>query len=210
MDIVFTVETTNGKNWEATCADPVLNVEGTDIIEVCKKMAETIEKWFVDTFNTTRKVIVEVPTIKAKIKASVVVRSEKPLTEFESTTPAEPVEVIKKGKKPKKVDPKFMLAEKTVKKVEKIIDGPCKYLSDGSGILPVGDCEAIPDDPSDPDFQGMQYDNQGSCNSDYAKCSMYESCISRIPHKNPLMPEDDDDDEPIIRDDYSVNLGDDD
>jgi hypothetical protein len=82
MDVSFTVESTNGKTWTATCADPALECEGTDIIAVSKLMAGKIEKWFIETFNTKKKVVVEVPVIKAKVKANVSVRAETPLDEF--------------------------------------------------------------------------------------------------------------------------------
>jgi len=82
MEVKFTVESTNGKTWVATCADPVLECEGSDIIAVSKQMAAMIEKWFIETFNTKKKVVVEVPVITAKVKASVSVRAETPLDEF--------------------------------------------------------------------------------------------------------------------------------
>ena len=149
MDITFTVESTNGKVWKAVCSDPALEVEGPDIISVSKNMAGMIEDWFAKTFDTSRRVIVEVPAIKAKVKATITVRSEKPLTEYGETEaiPQSPPE------------PK--------------VCGPCMYLSDGKGVLAVGQCEAASDDPAD--TPGIQIDNEGACKGNYELCAFYKS-----------------------------------
>ena len=148
MEVTFTVESTNGKVWKAVCSDPALEVEGPDIISVSKSMAGMIEDWFAKTFDTSRRVIVEVPAIKAKVKATITVRSEKPLTEYGETeaipqSPPEPV-----------------------------VDGPCMYLSDGKGVLAVGMCEAASDDPAD--TPGIQVDNEGACKGNYKLCAFYK------------------------------------
>lgn len=111
MQVDFTVESTNGKVWKAVCSDPALEVEGPDIISVSKNMAGMIEDWFAKTFDTSKRVIVEVPAIKAKVKATITVRSEKPLTEYGET------EVIPQSPP------------------EPVVDGPCMYLSDGKVSL---------------------------------------------------------------------------
>lgn len=191
MEVSYTVETTNGKVWKATCSDPSLEIEGPDIISVSKSMAEMIEKWFITTFNTKKTVVVEVPIIKAKIKATISVRSEKSLCEFEDENSdkhlaIEPPKnkiachckgcgidiVIKEGSP--------MLCESctyeqtTQPKTEgNIIDGPCMYLSDGKGVLPVGMCEAVSDDPSD--TPGIQVDMDGTCKGTYEACTFYKS-----------------------------------
>lgn len=148
MEVTFTVESTNGKVWKAVCSDPALEVEGPDIISVSKNMAGMIEDWFAKTFDTSKRVIVEVPAIKAKVKATITVRSEKPLTEYGETevtlqSPPEPV-----------------------------VDGPCMYLSDGKGVLAVGMCEAASDDPAD--TPGIQIDNEGACKGKYELCAFYK------------------------------------
>ena len=148
MEVTFTVESTNGKVWKAVCSDPALEVEGPDIISVSKSMAGMIEDWFAKTFDTSRRVIVEVPAIKAKVKSTITVRSEKPLTEYGETeaipqSPPEPV-----------------------------VDGPCMYLSDGKGVLAVGMCEAASDDPAD--TPGIQVDNEGACKGNYKLCAFYK------------------------------------
>ena len=148
MEVTFTVESTNGKVWKAVCSDPALEVEGPDIISVSKNMAGMIEDWFVKTFDTTRRVIVEVPAIKAKVKATITVRSEKPLTEYGET------EVIPQSPP------------------EPVVDGPCMYLSDGKGVLAVGMCEAASDDPAD--TPGIQIDNEGTCKGKYELCAFYK------------------------------------
>ena len=148
MEVTFTVESTNGKVWKAVCSDPALEVEGPAIISVSKSMAGMIEDWFAKTFDTSKRVIVEVPAIKAKVKATITVRSEKPLTEYGETeaipqSPPEPV-----------------------------VDGPCMYLSDGKGVLAVGMCEAASDDPAD--TPGIQIDNEGACKGKYELCAFYK------------------------------------
>ena len=148
MDVTFTVKSTNGKVWKAVCSDPALEVEGPDIISVSKSMAGMIEDWFAKTFDTTRRVIVEVPAIKAKVKATITVRSEKPLTEYGET------EVIPQSPP------------------EPVVDGPCMYLSDGKGVLAVGQCEAASDDPAD--TPGIQIDNEGACKGKYELCAFYK------------------------------------
>ena len=148
MEVTFTVESTNGKVWKAVCSDPALEVEGPDIISVSKNMAGMIEDWFAKTFDTTRRVIVEVPAIKAKVKATITVRSEKPLTEYGET------EVIPQSPP------------------EPVVDGPCMYLSDGKGVLAVGMCEAASDDPAD--TPGIQIDNEGACKGKYELCAFYK------------------------------------
>ena len=173
MDIVFTVESTNGKLWKAVCSDPSLEVEGPDIISVSKSMSKMIEDWFIKTFNTTRQVIVEVPVIKARIKASVNVRLETPLTEFE------PV---------KQVEPKT--------KTEPMVYGPCMYISDGKGVLPVGQCEAQSMEPSD--TPGIQTDPEGCCSGNYESCAYYKSSGSRMVKSVEPEP---DPDETLIEDD---------
>ena len=149
MEVTFTVESTNGKVWKAVCSDPALEVEGPDIISVSKNMARMIEDWFAKTFDTSRRVIVEVPAIKAKVKATITVRSEKPLTEYGET------EVIPQSPP------------------EPVVDGPCMYLSDGKGVLAVGQCEAASDDPAD--TPGIQIDNEGACKGNYELCAFYKS-----------------------------------
>ena len=84
MDVKFTIEAVSPTEWTATCKDPCLEQTGTDIMDVCNKMAKALESWFIDTFKTTQKVVVEVPTIKARVNAVVTVRPETPLTEFGS------------------------------------------------------------------------------------------------------------------------------
>lgn len=148
MEVTFTVESTNGKVWKAVCSDPALEVEGPDIISVSKSMAGMIEDWFAKTFDTSRRVIVEVPAIKAKVKATITVRSEKPLTEYGET------EVIPQSPP------------------EPVVDGPCMYLSDGKGVLAVGMCEAASDDPAD--TPGIQIDNEGACKGNYKLCAFYK------------------------------------
>ena len=169
MDVTFTVESTNGKVWKAVCSDPALEVEGPDIISVSKSMAGMIEDWFAKTFDTSRRVIVEVPAIKAKVKATITVRSEKPLTEYGETeaipqSPPEPV-----------------------------VDGPCMYLSDGKGVLAVGMCEAASDDPAD--TPGIQIDNEGACKGKYELCAFYKPL--RGMQKALLEPMEDDDEEDV-------------
>lgn len=148
MEVTFTVESTNGKVWKAVCSDPALEVEGPDIISVSKNMAGMIEDWFAKTFDTSKRVIVEVPAIKAKVKATITVRSEKPLTDYGETevTPQSPPEPV--------------------------VDGPCMYLSDGKGVLAVGMCEAASDDPAD--TPGIQIDNEGACKGKYELCAFYK------------------------------------
>ena len=148
MQVDFTVESTNGKVWKAVCSDPALEVEGPDIISVSKNMAGMIEAWFAKTFDTSKQVIVEVPAIKAKVKATITVRSEKPLTEYGEieATPQSPPEPV--------------------------VDGPCMYLSDGKGVLAVGMCEAASDDPAD--TPGIQIDNEGACKGKYELCAFYK------------------------------------
>ena len=148
MRVDFMVESTNGKVWKATCSDPALEVEGPDIISVSKNMAGMIETWFAKTFDTSKRVIVEVPAIKAKVKATITVRSEKPLTEYGET------EVIPQSPP------------------EPVVDGPCMYLSDGKGVLAVGMCEAASDDPAD--TPGIQIDNEGTCKGKYELCAFYK------------------------------------
>ena len=148
MQVDFTVESTNGKVWKAVCSDPALEVEGPDIISVSKNMAGMIEDWFAKTFDTSKQVIVEVPAIKAKVKATITVRSEKPLTEYGET------EVIPQSPP------------------EPVVDGPCMYLSDGKGVLAVGMCEAASDDPAD--TPGIQIDNEGACKGKYELCAFYK------------------------------------
>lgn len=148
MQVDFTVESTNGKVWKAVCSDPALEVEGPDIISVSKNMAGMIEDWFAKTFDTSKRVIVEVPAIKAKVKATITVRSEKPLTEYGET------EVIPQSPP------------------EPVVDGPCMYLSDGKGVLAVGMCEAASDDPAD--TPGIQIDNEGACKGKYELCAFYK------------------------------------
>lgn len=148
MDVTFTVESTNSKVWKAVCSDPALEVEGPDIISVSKSMAGMIEDWFAKTFDTSRRVIVKVPAIKAKVKATITVRSEKPLTEYGET------EVIPQSPP------------------EPVVDGPCMYLSDGKGVLAVGMCEAASDDPAD--TPGIQIDNEGACKGKYELCAFYK------------------------------------
>ena len=148
MEVTFTVESTNGKVWKAVCSDPALEVEGPDIISVSKNMAGMIEDWFAKTFDTSKRVIVEVPAIKAKVKATITVRSEKPLTEYGET------EVIPQSPP------------------EPVVDGPCMYLSDGKGVLAVGMCEAASDDPAD--TPGIQIDNEGACKGNYKLCAFYK------------------------------------
>lgn len=164
MDITFTVESTNGKIWTAVCADPVLSVEGTDIISVCKDMAASIEEWFIDTFNTKKRVIVEVPVIKAKIKASVSVRSEKTFDEFEKDAAVKEYET-EKIERPLPRPPQPAIPER-------VVDGPCAYISDGKGIMPVGMCEAHSDDPSD--TPGIRVDDDGTCLGEFGKCQYYK------------------------------------
>ena len=148
MEVTFTVESTNGKVWKAVCSDPALEVEGPDIISVSKNMAGMIEDWFAKTFDTSKRVIVEVPAIKAKVKATITVRSEKPLTDYGET------EVIPQSPP------------------EPVVDGPCMYLSDGKGVLAVGMCEAASDDPAD--TPGIQIDNEGACKGNYKLCAFYK------------------------------------
>lgn len=148
MQVDFTVESTNGKVWKAVCSDPALEVEGPDIISVSKNMAGMIEDWFAKTFDTSKRVIVEVPAIKAKVKATITVRSEKPLTDYGET------EVISQSPP------------------EPVVDGPCMYLSDGKGVLAVGMCEAASDDPAD--TPGIQIDNDGACKGKYELCAFYK------------------------------------
>lgn len=148
MQVDFTVESTNGKVWKAVCSDPALEVEGPDIISVSKNMAGMIEAWFAKTFDTSKRVIVDVPAIKAKVKATITVRSEKPLTEYGET------EVIPQSP------------------LEPVVDGPCMYLSDGKGVLAVGMCEAASDDPAD--TPGIQIDNEGACKGKYELCAFYK------------------------------------
>ena len=148
MQVDFTVESTNGKVWKAVCSDPALEVEGPDIISVSKNMAGMIEDWFAKTFDTSKRVIVEVPAIKAKVKATITVRSEKPLTDYGEA------EVISQSPP------------------EPVVDGPCMYLSDGKGVLAVGMCEAASDDPAD--TPGIQIDNEGACKGKYELCAFYK------------------------------------
>ena len=169
MEVTFTVESTNGKVWKAVCSDPALEVEGPDIISVSKNMAGMIEDWFAKTFDTSKRVIVEVPAIKAKVKATITVRSEKPLTEYGETeaipqSPPEPV-----------------------------VDGPCMYLSDGKGVLAVGMCEAASDDPAD--TPGIQIDNEGACKGKYELCAFYKPL--RGMQKALPEPMEDDDEEDV-------------
>lgn len=162
MEIKFVVESTNGKVWTAVCADPVLEAEGPDILSASKSMAAKIEKWFVETFNTTRTVAVAIPLIKATVKANVSVRAEKPLDEFETSATT----VI-----PRTPPKPPLLAEKIVK-------GPCAYISDGKGLLPVGACEACSDDPSD--TPGIIVDDDNTCGGEFEKCQYYKPGGSRI------------------------------
>ena len=185
MDIVFTIETTNGKVWKATCSDPSLEVEGPDAISVSRSMTGMIESWFITTFNTTKKVIVEVPIIKAKVKASVSIRSETPLDKFE---------------------PDVKVESRPITKVEKKVDGPCMYISDGKGVLPVGQCEAQSMEPSD--TPGIQTDAEGCCSGNYESCAYYKSGGSHMvkfeepePDPDESLIEDDDEDYPSDEDD---------
>jgi len=196
MDITFTVETTNGKTWTATCADPVLEVEGADIISVSKLMAQKIEKWFIDTFNTTKRVVVEVPAIKAKVKANVSVRAETPLSEFKDVMDSKAdikttlVPCVGCGVEILVREGDQMLCEAcaydrsvNAKKGE-ISDDltgprqkalpllPCGYMSDGS-VLPTGMCEATSNTPGD--TPGLLADQDGTCLGEFAKCSYYKS-----------------------------------
>lgn len=148
MEIAYVVETTNGTMWKATCSDPHLEAEGPDILSVSKSMAEKIESWIVNTFGTPKKVVVEVPKIKAKIKANIVVRPETPLTEY---TPPEPI------------------------RLENKVYGPCAYLSDGKGVLPVGECEARSMDPAD--TPGIRVDADGLCMAEFEKCTYYKPLV---------------------------------
>ena len=168
MEVTFTVESTNGKVWKAVCSDPALEVEGPDIISVSKNMAGMIEDWFAKTFDTSRRVIVEVPAIKAKVKATITVRSEKPLTEYGET------EVIPQSPP------------------EPVVDGPCMYLSDGKGVLAVGMCEAASDDPAD--TPGIQVDNEGACKGKYELCAFYKP-MGGLQKALPEPVEEDDDEE---------------
>jgi hypothetical protein len=180
MDIKFSVETTNGKVWTATCADPVLEVTNSDIVTVCKDMAKMIEEWFVETFKTDRTVLVEVPIIKAKVTASVSVRPETPLTDF-----TEPV----------KIQNHIQLTPDEVR-------GPCIYLSDGKGVLPVGACEAYSDDPAD--TPGLQIDADGACKGKFNKCNYYKSTGTlSLPKGDPEVTMDDSD--VILSDDPALN-----
>lgn len=95
MEVSFTVESTNGKQWVATCKDPVMECAGNDLMAVCRGMEKKIENWFTDTFGTSRKVVVNVPVIKAKVKASVEVRPESTLDEFEPKETEEVVAAVK-------------------------------------------------------------------------------------------------------------------
>ena len=168
MEVTFTIESTNGKVWKAVCSDPALEIEGPDIISVSKNMAGMIEDWFAKTFDTSRRVIVEVPAIKAKVKATITVRSEKPLTEYGETeaTPQSPPE------------PK--------------VCGPCMYLSDGKGVLAVGQCEAASDDPAD--TPGIQVDADGTCKGKYELCAFYKP-MGGLQKALPEPVEEDDDEE---------------
>ena len=168
MEVTFTVESTNGKVWKAMCSDPALEVEGPDIISVSKNMAGMIEDWFAKTFDTSRRVIVEVPAIKAKVKATITVRSEKPLTEYGET------EVIPQSPPEPKVC------------------GPCMYLSDGKGVLAVGQCEAASDDPAD--TPGIQVDADGTCKGKYELCAFYKP-MGGLQKALPEPVEEDDDEE---------------
>ena len=168
MEVTFTVESTNGKVWKAVCSDPALEVEGPDIISVSKNMAGMIEDWFAKTFDTSRRVIVEVPAIKAKVKATITVRSEKPLTEYGET------EVIPQSPP------------------EPVVDGPCMYLSDGKGVLAVGMCEAASDDPAD--TPGIQVDADGTCKGKYELCAFYKP-MGGLQKALPEPVEEDDDEE---------------
>ena len=168
MEVTFTVESTNGKVWKAVCSDPALEVEGLDIISVSKNMAGMIEDWFAKTFDTSRRVIVEVPAIKAKVKATITVRSEKPLTEYGET------EVIPQSPPEQKVC------------------GPCMYLSDGKGVLAVGQCEAASDDPAD--TPGIQVDADGTCKGKYELCAFYKP-MGGLQKALPEPVEEDDDEE---------------
>jgi hypothetical protein len=47
------------------------------------------------------------------------------------------------------------------------------YLSDGKGVLAVGQCEAASDDPAD--TPGIQIDNEGACKGNYELCAFYKS-----------------------------------
>lgn len=169
MEVTFTIEAMNGKVWKAVCSDPALEVEGPDIISVSKNMAGMIEDWFAKTFDTSRRVIVEVPAIKAKVKATITVRSEKPLTEYGET------EVIPQSPPEPKVC------------------GPCMYLSDGKGVLAVGMCEAASDDPAD--TPGIQVDADGTCKGNYELCAFYKPL--RGMQKALPEPMEDDDEEDV-------------
>lgn len=212
MEVVYTVETVNGKTWTATCADPVLEVEGTDIIAVSKAMALKIEKWFIETFNTTRKVTVEVPVIKAKVKANVSVRAETPLDEFDkkedksigesheetiSTVLTEcsncgmEILVREDEQSPlcqacaydREVSAQNGVVDDVLTKPPRPalpspptrpkVNGPCVYISDGKGILPVGACEAVSSDPSD--TPGLKADADGSCQGEFERCKYYKA-----------------------------------
>lgn len=206
MDIVFTVETTNGKTWKATCKDPELEVEGTDIVSVSKSMATMIEKWFATTFDTNKMVIVEVPVIKAKIKASVVVRSEKPLDDFADATQEIPVipiavkeceicgmEVTTDEDDPHPICDSCKYEKKVGQGKKPKATGPCMYLSDGKGVLPVGACEAFSNEPGD--TPGLRADGEGVCKGDFEKCTYYKSMGTKQTTSPPPSPLAEDDDE---------------
>jgi hypothetical protein len=170
MEVVFTIETTNGKVWKAVCSDPSLEVEGPDIISVSKSMATMIENWFTTTFNSTKKVIVEVPVIKARVKANISVRSEKGLDEFPSEDGETPI--VHTAEKIPRTPPALPQPP------SRVIDGPCKYISDGKGVYAVGMCEAVSDDPSD--TPGLLVDNEGVCKGDYERCRFYCAAGTRV------------------------------
>lgn len=208
MDIIFDINTTNGKDWTATCKDPVLEVTGNDIISVSRKMAAAIEEWFTKTFNTTRQVVVKVPAIKARIKAEILVRSETPLNEFaapeEATTQASlsqestptimrecticGMEIFVKENDPTTICDTCKYEQEHhanegadeishVPQLEasqlKDTTHPCGYLSDGTGVLPIGHCEAVSNESAD--TPGIQVDWEGCCNGNFAECPFYQA-----------------------------------
>jgi len=54
----------------------------------------------------------------------------------------------------------------------KNVSGPCKYQSDGKGLVPAGTCEALSNEPSD--TPGIKADPEGTCNGEYESCPFYK------------------------------------
>lgn len=203
MDVAFTIESTNGTDWKAECKDPFLLVEGKSINAVCEKMKEELEKWVIKYFGTTKKVSIVLPTLKAKVKCGIMIRNEKPLTEFEEPLKQDtsdedvPLDLacecigcgapimVKEGdlkycdacKYEKQVHANENIEEKTVK--PQLPTPPPKKVV-------AGPCKYLSDGKgvyatgmceavsNDPaDTPGIRVDKEGACGGDFEKCTFY-------------------------------------